>query len=293
MNPLVESLIWIVVGLVALAQYHYELFKLGVKVYYFPFGYRIALSQIGIILSLGIITVLLFRRFLGTLREREQLRLEFEHARQVQSLLVPENQPDTPGFSVNAVYHPASQVGGDFFQIRPYDDGSLLLAVGDVSGKGLQAALTVSTIMGALRNETSHEPAQILTRLNHVLFGQISGFVTCCAVVIAPDGRMHAANAGHLAPYVGGNELKLDNGIPLGLQADATYGTSSFQLENGSQLTLLTDGVVEARNRNGELFGFERTSAISTQLPSAIAQAAQAFGQDDDITVLTLRLASV
>jgi Stage II sporulation protein E (SpoIIE) len=280
------------VVLVALAQYHYELIQLGVKVYYFPFGYRIALSQISIILSLAIITLLLFRRFLATLSDREQMRLEIEQAREVQSLLVPTKAPATPGFTVETVYLPANRVGGDFFQVFSHQDGSLLVVVGDVSGKGMQAAMTVSALVGALRNERSLHPAEILQRLNKVLCGQISGFVTCCVLAVQQDGAICLANAGHPAPYVAGRELKLENSFPLGLDVDTEYRATTELLKQGEQLTIVTDGVVEARNRQGELFGFQRTRSLSTRSASSIAEAALAFGQDDDITVLTLMLAT-
>jgi len=106
------------------------------------------------------------------------------------------------------------------------------------------------------------------------------------------DGALTIANAGHIAPYLAGKELPLENGLPLGLAAESTYAESAFRLAAGRQLTLLTDGVVEARDKSGALFGFERVAALSTQAAEAIAQTAQAFGQDDDITVLTLALAS-
>lgn len=277
------------VVLVGVAQYHYELFLLNVKVYYFPFGYRIALSQVGIILSMLIITVLLMRRFLKTLQEREQWRHEIEQARQVQSVLVPAKLPVTPGFALESVYRPALQVGGDFFHVRPEEDGSLLLVVGDVSGKGLRAAMTASTIIGALRNETPGRPVEeVLARLNRVLVGQIGGFVTCCVAHITTNGVMTIANAGHLAPYLDGEELLLKNSIPLGLDPAASFEASKFILREKEQLTLMTDGVVEARSRSGELFGFARAGAMSQHPASAIAQAAQEFGQDDDITVLTV-----
>ena len=100
------------------------------------------------------------------------------------------------------------------------------------------------------------------------------------------------ANAGHLAPYLDGKEITLDNGLPLGLTPDAQYRETCLSLPPGAQLTLITDGVLEARSAEGELFGFERTELISTQSAEKVAQAAQAFGQQDDITVLTVRLTS-
>jgi serine phosphatase RsbU (regulator of sigma subunit) len=102
------------------------------------------------------------------------------------------------------------------------------------------------------------------------------------------DGAATFANAGHISPYRNGEELICENGLPLGLVAGASYAEASFKLSEGEQLTLVTDGVVEARNRAGDLFGFERTAACTRRTAEAIAQKAQAFGQDDDITVLTV-----
>jgi serine phosphatase RsbU (regulator of sigma subunit) len=118
-------------------------------------------------------------------------------------------------------------------------------------------------------------------------------FTTCLMLRADPDGTLTVANAGHIAPYLAGMELALENGLPLGLAAESTYAESTFHLAPGQQLTLLTDGVVEARDKTGALYGFERTAILSIQPAETIARAAQAFGQDDDITVLTLaRLAA-
>jgi serine phosphatase RsbU (regulator of sigma subunit) len=107
-----------------------------------------------------------------------------------------------------------------------------------------------------------------------------------------PDGWAVFANAGHLSPYRNGEELDCGASLPLGLTKDADYREARIRLFPGDKLTLLTDGVVEARNSNGELFGFERTLAISGQSAQHIARTALAFGQDDDITVLTIRFQS-
>lgn len=97
-----------------------------------------------------------------------------------------------------------------------------------------------------------------------------------------------AANAGHIAPYANGKELGIDNGLPLGITSAAAYNNSTLHLEAGATLTLLTDGVVEAQNPKGELFGFERAAEISSRPAHNVAEAAKTFGQQDDITVLSL-----
>ncbi|HVC47050.1 MAG TPA: PP2C family protein-serine/threonine phosphatase, partial [Terracidiphilus sp.] len=185
------------------------------------------------------------------------------------------------------------EVGGDFFQVIPCVGraNAALLVIGDVSGKGLKAAMTVSLIVGALRDEQTRQPAQVLAHLNRVLCGQVGGFVTCSAALIAYDGVMTLANAGHLSPYRNGEEIALPPGLPLGIAPAADYTETTLHLAPGDKLTFLSDGVVEARNTQGELFGFDRTASISTQSAESIAQAAQRWGQEDDITVLTVAFA--
>ncbi len=234
--------------------------------------------------------IFLVRRFSQARQEETRLSNELEAARGMQSLLVPPTAPNTPGFAVESVYLPASEVDGDFFQVSPGDDGSLLIVVGDVSGKGLKAAMTVSTIVGALRNEKDRRPAEVLRNLNRVLHGQVKGFVTCSAALIAADGSMAIANAGNLAPYRNGEELTVESGLPLGILPDIAYAETSYQVMTGDRLTFVSDGVVEATNDKRELFGFERTQQISNQPAAAIAEAAKQFGQEDDISVLTVRV---
>jgi phosphoserine phosphatase RsbU/P len=243
--------------------------------------------------TIFIFALLLFliRRFSLARQEETRLSSEFESARNIQSLLIPPKPPVTPGFAIESVYLPASEVGGDFFQIMPANDGSLLVFVGDVSGKGLKAAMTVSAIIGALRGCAARKPAEVLAHLNRVLHGQITGFVTCTGALISADGSMSLANAGNLAPYCNGEELAVESGLPLGIVADADYSETSYQLNPGDHLTFLSDGVVEATNEHRELFGFARTQAISNRSASTIAEIAKQFGQQDDITVLTIALA--
>ena len=166
------------------------------------------------------------------------------------------------------------------------------IAVGEVSGNGLRAAMTVSTILGALRTLPAASPGELLRALNRMLAGQLQGgFVTCCVAHIAPSGTVTAANVGHLAPYRNGEEIALESGLPLGVTTDADYAESALTLVPGDILTFVSDGVVEAKSAAGELFGFERTCLISGHSAEQIAAAAQQFGQEDDITVLTLTFA--
>ncbi len=238
-----------------------------------------------------IIALLMFlvRRFSLARQEETRMSTEMAAARSVQSQLIPETPAVTPGFVVESVYLPASEVGGDFFQVRPGNDRSLLIVIGDVSGKGLKAAMTVSAIVGALRGCALRTPAEVLAYLNSALHGQVSGFFICCAACIDAEGKVTIANAGHLPPYLNGEELAVPHGLPLGVADEDTYAEKTWLLGASDRLTFLSDGVVEARDASGQLYGFERTKSISGQPAETIARTAQLFGQEDDITVLTVK----
>jgi len=251
-----------------------------------PNLFDVAFFTFGICLS-----VVLAHRAWKEWRTRDSLQAEFETARELQQGLV-SPASDVPGFRIESVYKPARHVGGDFYYIRPLEQDGVLVVVGDVSGKGLRAAMTVNLVIGALRTMPVLPPARILAALNRGLVGQMGGgFVTCCAARIAPDGTATIANAGHLSPYLAGAELTVIAGLPLGIDGASEYEESQFFLEPARCLTFLSDGVVEARNASGELFGFDRTLQLSQSSAGAIAQAAIDFGQEDDITVLTLEYA--
>jgi serine phosphatase RsbU (regulator of sigma subunit) len=129
----------------------------------------------------------------------------------------------------------------------------------------------------------------LLASLNERLVGRGGGsFSTALVAHIAVGGQVTIANAGHLPPYLDGREVELPGALPLGVMNGAVYVTSEFYLAPGSRLTFYSDGVVEAQNQQGELFGFERAEAISIQPAAAIVKAAKQFGQEDDITVVTV-----
>jgi sigma-B regulation protein RsbU (phosphoserine phosphatase) len=217
--------------------------------------------------------------------ERERLKGEMQAARLVQQLFL-----STRPAHIDVVYEPAHEVGGDFAFVFPQDDGGHLIAAGDVSGKGLKAAMIVSVIAGALRNRRANEPAELLAELNRALAGGPDhGFVTAIIVRCTPRGELQLASAGNPPPYLAGCELEMAAGLRLGISLDASYATQTAALQEGEQLTLVSDGVVEAENAQRELFGFDRTRAISTKPAQEIAAAAQAWGQNDDITVVTVR----
>jgi len=250
--------------------------------------------QIQIVLNLIFLLamlVFLIRRFTMARRREERLAGEFEAARQVQQVLLPDRREPCPGFQVESVYRPADEVGGDFFQQIADGRGGMLIVVGDVSGKGLPAAMIVSMLVGAIRAEADRgtTPAAMLQSLNVRLRGRThGGFVTCLAAHLDASGVLTIANAGHPSPYRNGTEIELAGALPLGLVHDAVYDEATIQLEPGDRLMFLSDGVVEAQSRSGELFGFERTRALAMRGAEEIARAAQDFGQEDDITVLTV-----
>ena len=260
-------------------------------------------SAINYTVFLGSLISVILYRFVHVSQEEQRSTAEIEAARSVQAMLIPTQLPSNRNFMLESAYLPVNGVGGDFFQVLPLKDESLLIVVGDVSGKGLQAAMNASTLVGALRNEISHDPATILNHLNLVMVGEdlrpsagrnskaVLSFATCLCARIYPDGAMTIANAGHLSPYRDGREMELASGLPLGITSSIRYEQADFRLQLGDRLIFLSDGVVEATNPRGELFGFERTQQVSNESARYIANAAQRFGQNDDITVVSLYFA--
>ena len=235
--------------------------------------------------------VFLILRFTRARRREAWLAGEFEAARQVQQVLLPDKLDQCPGFTVECIYQPADQVGGDFFQQIGDGRGGMLIVVGDVSGKGLPAAMMVSVLVGAIRAEAAHgvSPAALLVSLNERMMGRAhGGFTTCLAAHISREGRLMMANAGHLHPYRNGEEIDLPGSLPLGIVAEPQFETIEMTLAPGDRLTFVSDGVVEAQSKSKELFGFDHTRALSRQPAAQIAEAARAFGQADDITVVTV-----
>lgn len=233
-------------------------------------------------------------RYSGEQRKlRSAIEMELKSARELQSVLIPEELPEIAGYAIASVYQPAQEVGGDFFQIIPLEDESTLVILGDVSGKGLKAAMNVSLIVGTLRTlaDFDSNPASMMKGLNRRLLGRLqNGFVTAMIFKLDHSGRCTMANAGHLEPFLNKTELPVDGSLPLGMVADAVYEQQSFLLNEGDRLTIYTDGVLEARDAGRELYGFERMRTLLGEGPSAkvIAETARAFGQEDDITVLTI-----
>jgi hypothetical protein len=188
---------------------------------------------------------------------------------------------------------PGTRGGRRLFQIIPMQDGATLVILGDVSGKGLKAAMNVALIVGTLRTlaEFHSDPASILAGLNRRLVGRMQGgFTTALAVRIDRLGHCTFANAGHVPPFLNSSEMTLDPSLPLGIDPEAEYTNQDFSLGCGDRLMLHTAGVLEACSGKGELYGFGRLTTLLAGVPDAesIVDAACAFGQEDDITVLTI-----
>jgi serine phosphatase RsbU (regulator of sigma subunit) len=153
--------------------------------------------------------------------------------------------------------------------------------------------MTVSLIVGATRTLATFAsgPAELLAELNTRLYGRMQGgFTTCLAMRLSPDGTCTMASAGHPAPFLNKQQLELPGALPLGVVSNAAYTESTINVHEGNHFSLYTDGLLEARNSSGEIFSFARLDALFSARPNAAeaTEAAVDFGQDDDITVLTL-----
>jgi serine phosphatase RsbU (regulator of sigma subunit)/predicted ester cyclase len=243
------------------------------------------------------------------MRERERLEQELRVARRIQHASLPEEVPTLEGWQINPYYRPAREVGGDFYDFHLLSDGRLAVVVGDATGKGVPAALVMSTTSGMLRlaAQSSSSPGEMLQRVNEALFPYIptNMFVTCFYAILDPkSGYLVYANAGHDLPYVRrgseAEELRA-RGMPLGLMTGMRYeeGEASLREEHG--VLFYSDGLVEAHDPHGEMFGFPRLRALvsehgeeersleETLLEELYSFVGEGWEQEDDITLLTLR----
>jgi serine phosphatase RsbU (regulator of sigma subunit) len=278
---------------------NYLLTSFGIRNRFFPFGLGVTVSAVASMLLILLIGALALRRFIqNQVREslaRQAIRRDLEQAQQLQTrVLIPETIA-SPHFTVDAQYRPAQTVSGDFFQALTKPDGTLLVVIGDVSGKGVSASMLVAVLVGAIRTraEECFDPASMLATLNRRLIGRSGDhFATCIAAEIHPDGTMRIANAGHLPPYLNGKEMELEGSLPLGMTKETDITAQTIYLKTGDRLTFITDGVVEATNDRKELFGFTRTREISRDPAASIVEQVQHFGQEDDITVVVVDFAA-
>ena len=276
------------------ANYQHELRLAHVRVQYAVFGYKISLGQLSTMMSLLLVTALASRRFFLSQRQRVQYQLEVEQAGELQQVIIPREVPRLTGLTVESEYRPSRDVGGDFFQIIPHvSDGSVLIVVGDVTGKGLSAGMLGALIVGAIDTAAAHNPspAAILSSINERLCARNLATATCLILRIDANRTLVAANAGHLLPYINHAELQMEGALPLGTIPGLEYDSVRCELAQGDVITMMTDGVVEGQNDRGDLFGFERVEQMVTQNASAseIANAVQQFGQEDDILILKVR----
>lgn len=282
------------VMLVVISNYQHELRLIHIRTI-FPFmGFSLSLGTISTILSLLVITVMLLRRFVLSQRMKEQWKIEIQQARHIQELLIPRKLPNVRGLLIQSEYRPVREVGGDFFQVLPADTpDSVLVAVGDVTGKGLQAGMLVALIVGAIQAaaQRNSDPEEILNEVNKQLCDHQEASATCLIMRIDSNGWVRLANAGHLPPYLNGIEMSMEGALPIGIISGSDLSTASFQLQQNDSLLIMSDGVVEAQDRNGALFGFERISELLLRqaTPREIAEEAQSFGQEDDILILEVR----
>jgi len=270
-----------------------ELSLLGAESVIHPFGITFFLSSLASLFLVAALGVLMLRRLLLSLRRQRQLALDVRQAQEVQRVMVPEARSCFPGLEIESEYRPAREVGGDFFQIVPNKvDGSLLIVAGDVTGKGLQAGMLVALLVGAIRTAArSHlDPLDVLKELNLSLLGRSDAQATCVALRIEKDGSATLANAGHIAPYLNGDPIAMEGALPLGMIESAEFSVMNFKLNEHDKLILISDGIAEATDANGALFGFERIRDLlrTTSNAAAVAAAAQTFGQEDDISVIAV-----
>jgi len=262
---------------------------------YSPFP--IDLAQVTDALFLLAVFAILILRFTRTRSAEERFASEIMAAQKVQQYLIPEHLPHTPGLAIESEYRPAREVGGDFFQVLPdSSDSSVLIVVGDVAGHGMEAGMLATLIVGAIRTAASFttDPEKIIGLLNERMCGR--GLATCLALRIERDGSAVLANAGHLPPYLNGHELAMEGALPLGTISGIGFPILRFMLSEDDKLMLMTDGIAEAQDADGKLFGFDRIGEMLRKGVggAALATAAQGLGQEDDITVLTVaRMGSI
>jgi serine phosphatase RsbU (regulator of sigma subunit) len=243
--------------------------------------------------------------------ERERIEQELLVARRIQQASLPEEVPQLEGWEITPHYRPAREVGGDFYDFHLLSEGRLGLVVGDATGKGVPAALVMATTCGMLQavsqglNSTS--PGEVLERVNETLLTRIPAnmFVTCFYAILSPkSASMSYANAGHDLPYLhrtsGEAEELRATGMPLGLMPAMGYEEKETTLQAGETALFYTDGLVEAHDAKGEMFGFPRLQSLVAEhgeerslgyflLEELYSFTGEGWEQEDDITLLTLR----
>jgi serine phosphatase RsbU (regulator of sigma subunit) len=244
-------------------------------------------------------------------QERERIEQELRIARLIQQTLLPKTLPQLPSYDVAAYYQPAREVGGDFYDFLDLEDGRLGLVVGDVTDKGIPAALVMATTRTVLRAAAQRlfSPGEVLRLSNEALVTDIppNMFITCLYAILEPEsGHLVYANAGHDLPYrrragrsEGAEELRA-RGMPLGLMSGMDYEEKEIVLDKGESVLFYSDGLVEAHDPHREMFGFPRlqglvgthrsggSSLIGFLLSELTRFTGEDWEQEDDITLVTL-----
>jgi serine phosphatase RsbU (regulator of sigma subunit) len=240
---------------------------------------------------------------------RQSIEQELRMARSIQQAMLPEDMPPLEGWNILHHYQPAREVGGDFYDFFELPEGRLGMVVGDATGHGMPAALVMATARSMLRavSQTSNSPGEVLKRVNDPLFMDIppNMFVTCLYAILDPkSGRLLYANAGHDLPYLrrrsGEAEELRARGMPLGLMPGMDYEEKETILEAGEAALFYSDGLVEAHDPEGEMFGFPRLRTLVAEhgeerslgdilLEELYSFVGKGWEQEDDITLLTLR----
>ncbi len=243
-------------------------------------------------------------------QNRERIEQELQVARRIQQASLPKEVPELGGWQISPLYRPAREVGGDFYDFHLLSEGKIGLVVGDATGKGVPAALVMSTTCGMLRLAAQNysSPGEMLQRVNEALFPNIppNMFVTCFYAILDPEsGSLRYANAGHDLPYVhrgGGDAEELRaRGMPLGLMPGMGYEEKQTILQAGEAALFYSDGLVEAHDLKGEMFGFPRLRTLIAEhgdeegslgdflLEELYSFIGEGWEQEDDITLLTLQ----
>ena len=246
------------------------------------------------------------------IRERERVEQELQVARSIQQASLPKEVPTPEGWKITPYYQPAREVGGDFYDFHLLSEGHLGLVVGDATGKGVPAALVMSSTRSMLRAlaRASNSPGEVLEQVNDLLVTDIppNMFVTCFYAILDPEsGRLRYANAGHDLPYLhrgrGEAEELRARGMPLGLMPGMSYEEKETIVQAGESALFYSDGLVEAHDPKGEMFGFPRLQALIAEhgrerslgeflLEELYSFVGEGWEQEDDITLLTLRRAA-
>jgi serine phosphatase RsbU (regulator of sigma subunit)/predicted ester cyclase len=247
------------------------------------------------------------------MRERERIEQELRVARRIQHASLPEEVPQLEGWQISPYYQPAREVGGDFYDFHLLSEGRLGVVVGDATGKGVPAALVMSTTCGMLqlaaRALDSPSPGEVLAQVNETLFARIPSnmFVTCFYAILNPKrGHLVYANAGHDLPYLqhGGEAKELRaRGMPLGLMPASSYEEKEIALDAGESILFYSDGLVEAHDPEGQMFSFPRLRALVAEhteegalgeylLEELYSFVGEGWEQEDDITLITLQCSS-